>query len=137
MATSSDDLSLANAFSSLTEANKAHGRGELKLADELYTKAFEEFKKNLQPHHKDAALVKEKLKLESTTTLTAELGLGPADSPPKLCPVKTSDVKLNDVGGLKDCKKVLREATIWPDKYPQFFTGKLLLHHCGFSNLCF
>ena len=78
-----------------------------------------------------------KLNLESTTTHTVVFTLGPTDSPPKLCPVKTSDVKLKDVGGLEDCKEVLKEATIWPKKYPQFFTGKLLLHHCGFSNLCF
>ncbi|KAK7820632.1 protein suppressor of k(+) transport growth defect 1 [Quercus suber] len=85
--------------------------------------AFEEFKKILQPYYKSAALVKEKLNLESTTTHTAEFALGPADSPPKLCPVKFSDVKLKNVGGLDVCKEVLREATIWPKKYPQFFTG--------------
>lgn len=137
MTTSSTTPSLEHAKAILTDATEAHRRKEWKLADGLYTKAFEEFKKNLQPYYKSAALVKEKLKLESTTTHTAEFGLGPADSPPKLYPVKTSDVKLDDVGGLKDCKEVLREVTIWPEKYPQFFTGNLLLHRCGFSNLCF
>ena len=137
MTTSSTTPSLENAMSFLRKATEAHERQEWKNADFHYTKAFEEFKKNLQPYYKSAALVKEKLKLESTTTHTAEFGFGPADSTPKLCPVKFSDVKLNDVGGLEVCKEVLREATIWPKKYPHFFTGKLLLHHCGFSNLCF
>nr|POE99054.1 protein suppressor of k(+) transport growth defect 1 [Quercus suber] len=36
---------------------------------------------------------------------------------------KLSNVKLDDVGGLQDCKRVLMEAAIWPRKYPQFFTG--------------
>ena len=43
---------------------------------------------------------------------------------------KLSNVKLDDVGGLKECKKVLLEAVEWPKKYPQFFKGKFLLHHC-------
>ena len=154
MTTSSTTPSLAHATAILAEATKAHTDAtnatkahtdatkartlkKWELADKLYTKAFEEFKKQLQPYHDSAKAVKKELNLESTTTHTAEFGFGPADSPPKLGPVKFSDVKLNDVGGLKVCKQVLEEATIWPKKYPQFFTGKLLLHHCGFSNLCF
>ncbi|KAK7846387.1 protein suppressor of k(+) transport growth defect 1, partial [Quercus suber] len=38
---------------------------------------------------------------------------------------KLSNVKLDDVGGLQDCKRVLMEAAIWPRKYPQFFTGNI------------
>ncbi|KAL0009319.1 hypothetical protein SO802_010821 [Lithocarpus litseifolius] len=68
------------------------------------------------------SISKEKLNLGSTTTHTAVSALGPADSPPKLCPVNITGVKLNDVGGLEACKEVLKEATIWPKKYPQFFT---------------
>nr|POF24221.1 vacuolar protein sorting-associated protein 4 [Quercus suber] len=52
-----------------------------------------------------------------------QFALGPADSPSKLSPVKFSGGKLDDVGGLGVCKEVLKEATIWPKKYPQFFTG--------------
>ncbi|XP_050278984.1 protein SUPPRESSOR OF K(+) TRANSPORT GROWTH DEFECT 1-like isoform X2 [Quercus robur] len=45
-------------------------------------------------------------------------------SPPKSIPFeKLSNVKLDDVGGLDDCKQLLKEAAIWPYKYPQFFTG--------------
>ena len=60
-----------------------------------------------------ATAINKKLNLESTTTHTAEFTLGPTDSSPKLSPVK-----LNEVGGLEVCKEVLREATIWPKKYP-------------------
>ena len=129
--------SFTNAMEILNEATKEDKKKNWESASHLYTKAFEEFKKQLQPYYDSLTAITKKLNLESTTTHTAVFELGLADSPPKLCPVKTSDVKLKDVGGLEDCKEVLKEATIWPKKYPQFFTGNLLLHHCGFSNLCF
>uniref|UniRef100_A0A7N2LIJ6 MIT domain-containing protein n=1 Tax=Quercus lobata TaxID=97700 RepID=A0A7N2LIJ6_QUELO len=135
MTTSS--TSLKDAMDDLHRATEADGLGDLKTAYDLYVKALGEFNKQLQRYYERATVIKEKLNPESTTTHTAEVGQGPADSRPKLRPVRFSDVKLNDVSGLEVCKEVLREATIWPKKYPHFFTGKLLLHHCGFSNLCF
>ena len=138
MNTSSTTPSFTNAVKILTRATKADKQKEWKSASNLYTEAFEEFNKQLQPYYDSLTAIKKKnLNLESTTTHTAVFALGPVDLPPKFCPVKTSDVKLNDAGGPEVCKEVLREATIWPKKYDHFFTGKLLLHHCGFSNLCF
>ena len=138
MTTNSTTPSFTNAVKILTRATEADIQKKWENAYDLYTEAFEEFNKQLQPYYDSLTAIKKKKKnLESTTTHTAVFALGPADSPPKLCPVKTSDVKLNDVGGLEVCKEVLREATIWSKKYNHFFTGKLLLHHCGFSNLCF
>ena len=129
--------SFTNALKILTKATEADKEKNWESAFRLYTNAFEEFNMQLQPYYESLTAVTKKLNLESTTTHTAVFALGLADSPLKLRPVKTSDVKLKDVGGLEDCKEVLKEATIWPKKYPQFFEGNLLLHHCGFSNLCF
>nr|XP_023889305.1 protein SUPPRESSOR OF K(+) TRANSPORT GROWTH DEFECT 1-like [Quercus suber] len=104
MATVSATPSFTNAVKILHDATEADRGGELKRAYDLYMTAFEEFNKQLQPYYESAALVKKKLNLESTT---AEFSGG----------------KLDDVGGLGVCKEVLKEATIWPKKYPQFFTG--------------
>ena len=93
-------------------------------------------KKNWQKfvsHYKRATNIRDSQYIqESYLSLKAEVGLGLADSSLKL-----SDVKLSDVGGLDACKKLLKEAAILPIEFPHFFTGKLLLHHCGFVKLCF
>lgn len=85
-------------------------------------------------HYKRAKYIRDTEHLqESYLSHEAVVGLGlAADSP-----LTFSDVKLSDVGGLDDCKKLLEEAAILPIKFPHFFTGKLLLHYCGFVNLCF
>ena len=84
-------------------------------------------------HYKKATNIRDSQYVqESYLSHKAEVGLGLADSSLKL-----SDVKLSDVGGLDACKKLLKEAAILPIEFPHFFTGKLLLHHCGFVKLCF
>uniref|UniRef100_A0A7N2LJV8 AAA+ ATPase domain-containing protein n=1 Tax=Quercus lobata TaxID=97700 RepID=A0A7N2LJV8_QUELO len=122
---------LEEANNTLKEVVDADKKGKDDIAIKNYKKAFEqlkhyreEFDKQYLLHYKRAEDIARGRNPGSSITATAQLWRFPTDSSPKLSHfVKLSNVKLGDVGGLEDCKRVLREAAIWPEKYPQFFTG--------------
>lgn len=94
---------------------------------------IKKWKKQFVGHYERATKIKgDQYVQEFSLSHKAEVGLGLVHSY-----LKSSNVKLADVGGLDNCKKLLKEAAILPIEFPHFFTGKLLLHHCGFVNLCF
>ena len=102
-----------------------------KKALEQYSRYKKELEKKFQPHFERVQKIAKILNRGSSITDIVQDRFYPTDSSPKLSHVvKLSDVKLNAVGGLENCKQVLKEAAIWPKKYPHFFTGKFLLHHC-------
>nr|XP_023895868.1 protein SUPPRESSOR OF K(+) TRANSPORT GROWTH DEFECT 1-like [Quercus suber] len=122
---------LAKADATLKEAVDAVRNCQNAIAYQKYKKAFEqlkhyreEFDKQYLPHYEAAEEIARGQNPGSSITATAQLWRFPTFSSRKLSHfVKLSDVKLDNVGGLENCKRVLREAAIWPVKYPQFFTG--------------
>ena len=128
---------LEEATETLNKAIGADNGGEYASAYENYKKAFErlnhyrvEFDKKYLPYYKRAEEIAREPNTGSSITDTAQLWRSSAYSSPKLSHfVKLSNVELDAVGGLEDCKRVLIEAAIWPKNYPHFFTGKFLLHH--------
>ena len=113
-------------------------KGNEKTTYEKYKTAFKqlnefrtEFDKVCRHHYERAEALAKTQTPGSSMTDTAQLLPFPTYSSPKLSHfVKLSNVELDNVGGLEDCKRVLIEAAIWPKNYPHFFTGKFLLHHC-------
>ncbi|XP_050278997.1 protein SUPPRESSOR OF K(+) TRANSPORT GROWTH DEFECT 1-like [Quercus robur] len=128
-----DDLRrlLAEVDETVEQAVKADNNCKNEIAYDYYKKAFEQlnhfgkvFDQTYLPHYKRAEDIARKLPPGSSITDTAQLWRFPTYSSPKLSHfVKLSNVELDDVGGLEDCKQVLMEAAIWPKEYPHFFTG--------------
>ena len=124
-------------------------KGNEKTTYEKYKTAFKqlnnfttEFVKMYDRHYERAEDLTKTQPPGSSMTDRTQLLSSPTNSSPKLSHfVKLSNVELDNVGGLEGCKRVLIEAALWPIKYPKFFTGKFLFHHCiltsRFSNLCF
>lgn len=128
----------------LREAMRQDQSNKKEMAYKLYMEALQHAgvyfyleKMDMQKfvnHYKNAKKIRDTTHVqESHLSHEAVVGLGLAAD----LPLTLSDVKLSDVGGLAACKKLLKEAAILPIEFPHFFTGKLLLHHCGFVNLCF
>lgn len=144
-----NDRNIQRKRSAVEKLNEAMNRDELnkkREAYKLYMEALEDAgvylffekdpvikKENLQifvSHYERATEIRdEQYPQESYLSHKAEVGLGLAES--------SLNLKLSDVGGLDACKKLLEEAAILPIDFPHFFTGKLILHHCGFVKLCF
>ena len=134
-------VSLTSLFSeakeALDSAIKEDPNVDGKSDCENYKKAFEKFNKYREEfdkiyYHPYCKKLEEIAGVPgSSMPDTAQLWPSHTYSSPKSSHfVKLSNVELDDVAGLEGCKQVLMEAAIWPKKYPQFFTGKFLLHHC-------